>query len=315
MQIPLNQFEQFIDEPILKRGLSYFRRGYVSEPEEITTGVYEAMVAGSEDYTVKLTIKHSTVTEHFCTCPYDMGPVCKHVVAVLFHLQKDLLEINQKVVPLHPKRKFPTKKKTIAEQVEEVLEKVSHEELKQFIREKTELNPPFRNIFLSAFAYQNTNESKELYAKQIKSILRVVAGREGFIYWNQAGNVGKQVSELLTNAQKQIVHKNFKSAIFICTAVMEEMTKALQFADDSNGDIGGSIDLAFELLFNIAKEKLPEEIRTPLFEYCLSSFEKRIFSGWDWHLGVLQIASEILSSDKEAQRIISLLDKNTTFGL
>ncbi len=312
MQIPLNQFEQFIDETILKRGLSYFKNGYVSEPEEITHGVYEAIVAGSEDYTVELKIKNGTITEHICTCPYDMGPVCKHVVAVLFYLQQDVLEIKPKVVSLHPKQK-PTakkqKKKTIAEQVNEVLEKISHDELKQFIREKAEHNAPFRNIFLSSFAHQNANESKELYAKQVKSILRAAAGREGFIYWNQAGSMGKEVSELLTTAEKQLAHKNFKSAILICTAVMEEMTAALQFADDSNGDIGGNIDFAYELLYNIAKKNIPEEIRIFLFEYCLTSFEKRIYSDWDWHLGVLQIASEVLINDQEAQRVLKYIDK------
>jgi uncharacterized Zn finger protein len=313
MQIPLNQFEQYIDEAILKRGLSYFKNGYVCEPEEITSGVYEAIVAGSEDYTVELKIKNGTVTEHVCTCPYDMGPVCKHIVAVLFYLQQDVLELKPKVIPLHKTKEKATtkkaKKKTVAEQVNEVLEKITHDELKQFIREKAEHNPPFRNIFLSSFAHQNTNESKELYAKQVKYILRTAAGRDSFIYWNQAGSVGKQVSKLLSTAQKQLENKNFKSAIYICTAVMEEMTAALQFADDSNGDIGGNIDFAFELLFNIAKEKLPEETRKQLLEYCLSAFEKRIYSGWDWHLGVLQIASEIITNEEEAKQIITCLDK------
>jgi len=312
MQIPLNQFEQYIDETILKRGLSYFKNGYVSEPEEITQGVYEAIVAGSEDYTVELKIKNGNITEYVCTCPYDMGPVCKHVVAVLFYLQQDVLEIKPKVIPLHPKQKVvtkKTKKKTISEQINEVLEKISHDELKQFIREKAEHNPPFRNIFLSSFAHQNTNESKELYSKQVKSILRTAAGRDGFIYWNQAGSVGKQVSELLATAQKQLANNNFKSAIFICTAVMEEMTAALQFADDSNGDIGGSIDFAYELLYNIAQEKVSEEIRILLFNYCLTSFEKRVYADWDWHLGMLQIASEILNNEEEAQQVITCLDK------
>lgn len=313
MNIPFNQFEQYIDETILKRGLSYFKNGHVSEPEEITVGVYETIVAGSEDYTVQLKIKNENIVEHVCTCPYDFGPVCKHIVAVLFYLQQDVLELKPKVIPLKKTKEKNTekkvKKKAISEQVDELLEKITHDELKQFIREKAEHNPPFRNIFLSSFAHQNSNESKELYAKQVKSILRTAADREGFIYWNQARDVGKQVSELLTTAQKQLENKNYKSAIFICTAVMEEMTEALQFADDSNGDIGGNIDFAFELLVNISKKKLPDEIRTQLFDYCLSSFEKRIYSGCDWHIGVMHLASEILTTESEAQQIINHLDK------
>ncbi|MFM8453824.1 MAG: SWIM zinc finger domain-containing protein [Gammaproteobacteria bacterium] len=313
MQIPINQFEQYIDETILKKGLSYFKKGYVSEPEEITAGVYEATVAGTEDYTVKLKIKNNTIVEHVCSCPYDMGPVCKHVAAVLFYLQQDVLELIPKAIPLHNTKEKTTtkkvKKKTVSEQVDEVLEKITHHELKQFIREKAEHNPPFRNIFLSSFAHQNTNESKEHYSKQVKSILRTAMGRNGFIYWNQVRSVDKQVNELLNTAQKQSENKNFRSAIFIYTAVMEEMTEALQFADDSNGDIGGNIDFAFESLSNISKEKLPEEIRTQLFEYCVSAFEKRIYADWEWHIGVLKIASGILMNEEEAQRITTCLDE------
>ncbi len=44
MKIPLNQFEQYIDETILKRGLQYFKNGQVNEPEEISPGEYVAIV-------------------------------------------------------------------------------------------------------------------------------------------------------------------------------------------------------------------------------------------------------------------------------
>ena len=64
MQIPLNQFEQYIDETILKRGLSYFNNGHVHEPEEISTGEYEVIVEGTEDYTVQLTLKNGIMTEY-----------------------------------------------------------------------------------------------------------------------------------------------------------------------------------------------------------------------------------------------------------
>jgi len=43
MKIPLNSFEQYIDETILKRGFQYFKRtGH--EPEELMQGEYEAVL-------------------------------------------------------------------------------------------------------------------------------------------------------------------------------------------------------------------------------------------------------------------------------
>ena len=94
MKIPLKEFEQHIDETIFKRGYQYYKKGLVQEPIEISNGEYEAIVEGTEDYTVELTIKNGVVTEHVCSCPYDLGPVCKHEVAVMFYLQKEELDIS-----------------------------------------------------------------------------------------------------------------------------------------------------------------------------------------------------------------------------
>ena len=86
MKIPLNSFEQLIDETILKRGLEYFEQGYVSEFTAIASDEFEAIVEGNEDYTVNLIIENDIVVSHSCTCPYDFGPVCKHEVALLFYI-------------------------------------------------------------------------------------------------------------------------------------------------------------------------------------------------------------------------------------
>ena len=96
MQIPFEQFEQYIDEAILKRGLSYFQQGCVHEPEEIAAGIFEATVTGSEHYTVQLVISNNIITGYTCDCPYDAGPVCKHIAAVIFHLQQETLNLSQK---------------------------------------------------------------------------------------------------------------------------------------------------------------------------------------------------------------------------
>ena len=52
----LNEFEQIIDETILKRGLSYFENGYITEFMEISIEKYEANISGTEEYTVRLEI-------------------------------------------------------------------------------------------------------------------------------------------------------------------------------------------------------------------------------------------------------------------
>lgn len=303
MKIPLSEFELQIDETILKRGLSYFKNGFVTEFTEISNGTFEAIVLGTEDYTVHLEIKNNIIEEHNCNCPYDWGPVCKHIVAVIFYLQKDLLKINKNTT------RKPIKKRTksVTQQIKDILKKVPQNELNAFIEDHCKSDRKFRNYFLASFGHLNENQSKEFYQKQIHSILKSAAGRYGWIDWNDMKYVVSTIQPFLDNAEKYLENNNFKNAFYISTALLEEMTKALEFGDDSNGDLGYFIDSSMELLSRISDQKLSTSFRKEMFSYCISSFDKKIFSDWDWHLGILHIASNLTENENDADLIIKCL--------
>ncbi len=311
MHIPLHHFEDYIDETILRRGLSYYKNGQVHEPEEIRTGEYEAIVEGTKDYAVRMTVNNGVITEHVCNCPYDMGPICKHVVAVIFYLQQDELDLQQKPVKTKPvaAKKKKKKRKTIAEQVDELLEKATHDELKQFVREQAKLNVSFRNLLLSSFVQYNADESKEFYEKQIKAILRSAKESEGSFDWYDARQVGNGVDHLLELAKKQIDNQNFKSAVLICTSIMEQMVGALEYADDSNGDMGSAIEASYEMLYTLAASQPDEDSRTMIIDYALSAVDKRVYAEWGWHPGMLRIAAMLLKTDAEIESVCMKLDK------
>jgi hypothetical protein len=271
--------------------------------------MYEFDVRGSDDYVVRLTVKDNVVADYTCDCPYDRGSVCKHVAASIFYLQKDVLDLGKKETDAKKViGKKTDKKKTIAEQINDLLNNISHEDIKQYIRKKAEEESTFRNTFLATFAHKNNDESKEIYIKQIKSILNNAEDRHGFIDWSAVRKTGREVGGLLDTAQEHFDNNNYKSCVFICCAVMEQMTEALQYADDSNGDVGGCIETAYEILDNVVSEKITEEMRKELFEYFMSSFEKEIFSDWDWHFGMLYLAVKIVTNEEEAQAINFHLD-------
>ncbi len=308
MEIPLSHFEEYIDEPILKRGLSYFKNGFVHEPEEIRPGDYEAVVEGSEDYTVKLSIRNRVITEHSCDCSYDMGPVCKHVAAVIFYLEQEKLGLTQNTKKGSSKKakassSKPSKRKTLAQQVDDLLGKVTHDELILFVRNQAANDSLFRDSLLASFAQYNPNESKALYAKQVKTLIKVARGKYGFLDSSGAEYVSNELSSMLGLANHYIRKGNHKSAFFICTAIMDELISALEYADDMDGHLTDTIYDAFDTLATIAQEDPPEEVRKLIFKYCLTSFSKRSFSGWDWHLNFLHLAAYMLSTDSEMEEL------------
>ncbi len=312
MQIPLDAFEQHINGTILKRGLDYFRDGNVLEMVPINHGEFEFIVAGSENYTVRIRVEDGMIMSYMCNCPYDMGPVCKHLVAAIFHLQQDALDIRKKDPA--KRRKHAKKRKTIADQVNELLELASTEDLQQFIREQAELDKRFRDLFLSAFTHLNPDASKSFYKKQVRSILRSAGANRGFIDWRNAGEVGLQIDRLLVAAERHVTNGAFDSAIMISSAIMEEMVKAFDFADDSYGDIGGSIQGAFDVIARIASESNEEQARKRVLEYCFEAFQKRVFEDWNWHLGLLELAAGIIQTPKEKEMILKLLDQGDFSG-
>jgi len=95
----------------------------------------------------------------------------------------------------------------------------------------------------------------------------------------------------------------------MATSVLEEMVKALEYADDSDGDFGSCIESAMEVLFNIADKQLDEEVRKELFDYCTTAYDNRIFEGWDWHFNLQEIASKLVMSKEEAAIVHAKLDK------
>lgn len=76
-----------------------------------------------------------------------MEAVCKHVVAVIFHLQQDELELNQPSIS-KPRNK---KTKSVSQQVKELLKTISHKELIDFVQKNSKKDNKFRNYFLASF--------------------------------------------------------------------------------------------------------------------------------------------------------------------
>ena len=250
------------------------------------------------------------MTEYSCDCPYDMGPVCKHVAAVIFSLQEEELGLTKKTGKTKKAAKSGVKKsKSVATQIDELMAKASVEELKELIRTEATKNAIFRNHVLASLEHYDENASKELYQKQLKAMIRSATDRYGFIDWNHARSLGRAVDELLDSAKKQISRGSYQNAVWICFAVLEEMVDVLNEADDSNGDIGGCVDEAFYVLGEMATTCDSTTIRRQIFDFCLDEFKKGDYEGWDWHTSLLTAAARLVVTDEDFDRVMALADK------
>lgn len=71
-------------EKSFERGQTYYRDGALLEPvcQELELRA-QCEGSGYEPYRVSATLAKSGIAETSCTCPYDYGGICKHIVALL----------------------------------------------------------------------------------------------------------------------------------------------------------------------------------------------------------------------------------------
>jgi len=302
MKIPLNEFEIHVDEKILERGLSYFKSGAITFFEEISTGKYIATVSGTEKYTVQIQIKGGSIIQHYCECPYDKGPICKHVVATIFNLTQDKLEFNGSSTTKKKKRK-----KSVQQQVKEILKEIPHEELVHFIQNSCKSDKKFKNHFLASFGHLSQDQSKEFYQSQIQAIINTASDRHGWIEWSEMKHLERAISIIIENAEMYLSKIKYEPVLNIATSILDEMTVASQYTDDNNGEITYIIERAMDLLDGLAEEQLPDTIRKKVFEYCLSFFTEQKTRDWKWHFPILYTASALIETEKEADIVLNCL--------
>lgn len=305
MEIPLNQFEQVIDEKILKLGLSYYKQGRVNELDEVSPGCYETIVKGTENYTVRLLVKNGIITDFSCNCPYDWGPVCKHIAATIFNLQEKVLGY----VDQQPKAKRQPRGKNAATQIKEMLAKATKEELEQFIIDEASNNAVLRSHILTVFDKYNDTITTTNYLTIINALVKKVVDRHGFVDWRGARIVGNTVAEMLDNAKKHLDNQSYDKVLPVAFAVVEGLREVNECSDDSSGDIGGCISMAIALLEKTAEECSRPEISRLVFDTCIKYYGKEYYKGYGWDNDFLRIAASLVSDDKDFTSVMNLLEK------
>src|SRR3989338_6304096 len=234
MKIFLSKFESVIDSVIVSRGEEYFANNAVSGLKKLKTGEWIAWVQGTEEYKVNIQMKGDIVYGHSCSCPYDLGTVCKHVAAVLFALRKTA----------KPKSSEKTFEQTIA--------RMPREDINAILTDYAGREPGLIDYVSARRVIKEPSSNKEEYCQIIRNAVDAVRGRHGYIGYWQASRAVNGAEMVLDKAQEFLVKQRPDRALPICQCVLEEMLPLLQEADDSNGSIGYVIGGAFQVLSGCA---------------------------------------------------------------
>ena len=271
----LDNLDEIVDPLVLLRGQAYQQEGRVSALEQAGEKAWTAEVEGTDLYDVHFKLDSDGDFSCTCTCPYDWGPVCKHVIAALFAIEEAYPEAFSGEAIQTPQSK--------SDEVRAILESMPHETLVKILVGLAEED---RAINLDIRArFGEGAPDKAVYLRMAREALRLGQDRYGFIdYWG-ASRAYHGLDSLLSRAGTLLREDRANRAVPIAQAVLETTAKAYENADDSMGALGECIGTALNILRE-ASVHIGEEQRCALFDYCLAlaPIDPYCDFGWGWEL-------------------------------
>jgi uncharacterized Zn finger protein len=266
--------------------------------------VVEAAVEGSqyEPYRVRITFDEGGVTSTICSCPYDWGDWCKHIVAVLLACQRasDVIEVH------------PTLDEMLSgldrEQLRDVLLglSVKYPSVVDEIESRvslTQVTPgkSANEISSKEKPQRYTQVDTKPIRRQVHRILHSLDGmRMSEAYWHVSSVVG-QVRQLLDHVWDFVEVGEGRTALQILEAITDEYVMGWTRLDDSDGYAGeffgelGAVwteagltadDLSVEERERWAQvlNRWQSEIGAYGIDYAFDAAQVAIHQGWDYPL-------------------------------
>ena len=251
-----------------QKGREYFRYGAIYNPAwQSTTGgiVLTAQCEGSTAPSYRLHVELDTggVRSASCTCPYDWGGDCKHIVALL-------------LMYLHKRDEFSEH-----QGVGDLLADMEKDSLVALINHLVERDPdlydeiemaiPMVNVRKSESPSEKgkrqTQVSEQAYRKQVRRILKQ-SRYDGSYHddWNEPAYIS-DLEEILETAKKFLEAGDPEGALIILRVLLEETLEDYEGEMDYNGDVAAFIqDLGMPMAEAILSLEMDSKSRAALQE-------------------------------------------------
>ena len=301
MELTFDNFTEVIDPAILLRGFEYYEDGQVISIQSPKSGLWRAEVQGTELYRVELERDEEGSLLHECSCPYDSGPVCKHIAAVLYGIVEGLPEDEDE-----PDERAGQSRPHPHDMLRSLLETAPREELVKVLIERAREDPGLANQLRLRF--ESAGVSRKTITRMVRQALKEGQDRHGFLdYWG-ALTAARAVEGILDQAENRLSQGNGLGAASIFQAVLETVVAAMGDADDSTGSLASCIQHALEGLQH-AREAMSPDQRAALFEYCLETAPSQLFAGWDWGWQLAELGAAWIRSPAQRRRLFDTLDR------
>jgi len=214
-----------------RRGEEYYREGVLSNTT-IQGTLLRGECAGTYApyYRIQVELDQVGIADASCTCLYEYGGYCKHIVALL-------------LAYVHHPRSFAVRKAPA-----ELLADLEHDDLTAILTKLIQEQPDLYDRIEAMTSVPSTSKKKrrkkvdiEVHRRHILGIVHSLDGmRMSEAYW-YVGGLANQLHEVEESAMKFLNAGEAESALEILLVLLEESSRGIENIDDSNGELGGFV--------------------------------------------------------------------------
>jgi len=294
----INNFDQHFNQVILQRGYQYYMAGNIVDVAQINESNWQAEVEGTQLYVVDITIDaYKKITYMDCDCPYERD--CKHIAATLYAIREEMHNPPSKKIPL-----------------KQLLQGQTKEQLIDMIIGVGKNHP----AFLQEIEFQVTPIENELAVAE-KLILHHIKmakdPRKRFIGWNKTAEAMEGIYLTQERIQSYIDNEEYLIAVQLATLCFRHAFEAMEYSDDSSGDIGGAVEDSVALIDQVISRGVDfwtQHEREEVFSMIRLEAMNPDLDGWtDWRMGLLHTCIPLCADDgieKKFQALLQSLAEN-----
>ena len=230
-----------------QRGVDYFRRDLVVSLEQ-SGNIIEAIVSGTEDYTVRFSITGKRF-KYTCECPLGGdGAFCKHCVATALAWLADK-------AGAAPAPKTTRSKPITDEDIRAALRAEAKEVLVDWLMEWSQQDKTVRQR-LAAIARLRSDPAARVdqVAQELQDAIKI----RRFVEYREAGAYAGRVLTVLDEVETLLRQGHAAPVIGLCEAAMGWLETAIGHIDDSGGQCTELIGRIAELHLQACEQAKPD---------------------------------------------------------
>jgi SWIM zinc finger len=265
----------FFEPGRLKKARDYIRDGLITDIEEVEDCTWSALVSGSDEYDIKISLDGKSIVSSVCSCPDDLAQYCKHIAAVyLVVTGQDKVGAQKKAAKGNTREQ---RNKDLKNKVGEYVIRLDEKGLRGLINQLRTTYP-----LLNEYIYQTCLPPDSDVCAEMTRILKGALSRpkRAGYFDRQAGREWRDALGRAFEMAEKLSVTSVSDTVKLCAVIYDVAVSVAGTIDDSNGEFGEAMYPAVELSYEYIKQIQDAKERAEARKTILSLAKKYAGDGW-----------------------------------